>query len=98
MDNKKVCVFPVEDDSTLINFNLLRRRLTILIFFTALLIFNAKFVSAQTFDFQQTGQIRPIVSETESAIPFTTRELNFRASLNQKLTIISLTKPPKTDY
>jgi hypothetical protein len=43
--------------------------IVIAVFCAALLGFSAGFASAQTSNFHQTGQIRPIVSETETKIP-----------------------------
>jgi hypothetical protein len=69
MSNKKVLLFTLEKDSKPIKFFLNRRMLVLVICFAALLVFSARFVRAQTPEFHQTGQIRPIVSETESPVP-----------------------------
>jgi hypothetical protein len=64
MNTRKVCVFAVRKNPTLMRLVMTSRMIVIAIFCTILLGFSAGFASAQTYNFFQTGQIRPIVSET----------------------------------
>src|SRR5215213_1387296 len=52
-----------------LRFAMTGRMMVIAIFWAILLGFNAGFASAQTSDFYQTGQIRAVVSETETEMP-----------------------------
>jgi hypothetical protein len=69
MNTKKARVFAAGKNPTLMRFAMTGRMIVIAIFCTILSGFSAGFASAQTFNFQQTGQIRAIVSETETKTP-----------------------------
>ena len=69
MNTKKVCVSAVRKNPKLMKSVVTNRMIVIAIFCTILLGFSAGFASAQTSNFYQKGQIRPIVSETETKIP-----------------------------
>ena len=69
MNTKKARVSAVRKNPTLMRFVMTRRMIVMAIFCTILLGFSAAFASAQTYNFYQTGQIRAIVSETETEIP-----------------------------
>jgi hypothetical protein len=66
MNTKKICVFAARENQFLLRFVMTERIFVIILFYALLLGFGAKFASAQTSNFYQTGQIRTIISETET--------------------------------
>jgi hypothetical protein len=69
MKTKKTSVFAAGKIPTPTRFLMTGRRFVIALFCATLLAFSAGFVAAQTSGFNQTGQIRAVVSETETEFP-----------------------------
>jgi hypothetical protein len=69
MKTKKVRAFAAGKNPTLLRFVMTRRMFVIAVFCAMLSGLSAGFAAAQTSDFSQTGQIRAIVSETETETP-----------------------------
>lgn len=69
MNIKKARVFAAGKNLTLMRLVMTSRMIVIAIFWTILPGFSTGFASAQTSNFTQTGQIRAVVSETETDVP-----------------------------
>ena len=69
MNIKKARAFAAGGNQTMLKFVTTRRLIVIAVFYAILTAFNAGFALAQTTDFRQTGQIRAVVSETETETP-----------------------------
>lgn len=69
MNAEEICVPAAIKNLALIKFALTGRMIVIAVFCTVLLGFNAEFALSQNSNFNQIGQIRPIVSETETKTP-----------------------------
>ncbi len=69
MNSKNAHKFAIRKIPSLIRFAMIDTMIAIAIFCAILFGFSSEFASAQTDNFLQTGQIRAIVSETETEIP-----------------------------